>query len=163
MRPASRTLAAFGILLLSGCSQPQSPPFRPVADVKEIMRSIVDPAAGDVWSASGWITTKEGTVERGPSTSGEWTEIRKQAVTLTEAGNLLMIAPRAKDSGQWMALARALVDKGEECVKAAEQKNKQRMFDVGGDLYQTCLNCHQQYLPAIQDAVRAQAKKDALR
>jgi hypothetical protein len=70
-----------------------------------------------------------------------------------------MIAPRARDEGQWMALARALVDKGEECVKAAEQKNKQRMFDVGGDLYQICLNCHQQYLPAIQDAGRASAQK----
>jgi len=58
-----------------------------------------------------------------------------------------------------MMLARALVDKGEECVKAAEQKNKQRMFDVGGDLYQTCLNCHQQYLPAIQDAARASVSK----
>jgi hypothetical protein len=159
MRPALRTFAAFGILLLTACRQTQPPPFRPVADVKEIMRSIVDPAAGDVWGAAGWITTKEGTIERGPATAGEWTRIRKQAVTLTEAGNLLMMSPRAKDGGQWMMLARALVDKGEECVKAAEQKNKQRMFDVGGDLYQTCLNCHQQYLPAIQDAARASASK----
>jgi len=163
MRPASRILAAFGIAVLSACSRTQPPPFRPVADVKEIMRSIVDPAAVDVWGAAGWITTKEGTIERGPTSGAEWTEIRKQAVTLTEAGNLLMMSPRARDGDQWMMLARALIDKGEECVKAAEQKNKQRMFDVGGDLYQTCLNCHQQYLPAIQDSVRAQAKKDAPR
>jgi hypothetical protein len=159
MRPAPRILAAFGILLLSACSRTPPPPFRPVADVKEIMRSIVDPAAADVWGAAGWITTKEGTIERGPTTAGEWNQIRKQAVTLTEAGNLLMISPRAKDERQWMMLARALVDKGEECVKAAEQRNKQRMFDVGGDLYQTCLNCHQQYLPAIRDAARASASK----
>jgi hypothetical protein len=159
MRPASWILAALGLFLLSACSRPDPPPFRPVADVKEIMKSIVDPAAGDVWGASGWITTKEGTIERGPSTASEWTQIRKQAVTLTEAGNLLMIAPRARDERQWMALARALVDKGEECMKAAEQKNKQRMFDVGGDLYQICLNCHQQYLPAIQDATRASVKR----
>jgi hypothetical protein len=159
MRPASRILAAFGILLLTACTRTQPPPFRPVADVKEIMKSIVDPAAGDVWGASGWITTSDGTVERGPTSAGEWMRIRNQAVTLTEAGNLLMMAPRAKDEGQWMALARALVDKGEECVKAAEQKNKRRMFDAGGDLYQTCLNCHQQYLPAIQDAARASVKK----
>ena len=160
MRPASWTLAAFGILLLTACRQTEPPPFRPVADVKEIMRSIVDPAAGDVWGAAGWITTKDGTIERGPTTAGEWTQIRKQAVTLTEAGNLLMISPRAKDESQWMMLARAMVEKGEECVKAAEQKNKQRMFDVGGDLYQTCLNCHQQYLPAIQDARDSAAKRN---
>src|SRR5438128_3134950 len=110
MRPAPWILAALGMLPLSACGGTQPPPFRPVADVKEIMRSIVDPAAGDVWGASGWITTKEGTVERGPASAGEWTRIRNQAVTLTEAGNLLMIAPRAKDEGQWMTLARALVD-----------------------------------------------------
>jgi hypothetical protein len=68
------------------------------------------------------------------------------------------MAPRAKDSEQWMMLARALIEKGEECVKAAEQKNKQRVFDVGGDLYQTCLNCHQQYLPAIQEAIKTRAR-----
>src|SRR5262249_48896692 len=103
MRPASRIVAAFGLLLLSACSRTQPPPFRPVADVKEIMKSIVDPAAGDVWGAAGWITTKDGTIERGPTTSSEWTQIRNQAVTLTEAGNLLMMAPRAKDGDRWMA------------------------------------------------------------
>src|SRR4051812_3570061 len=159
MRPASWIAAALMVIVLSACTRTEPPPFHPVADVKEVMTSIVDPAAVHVWGASGWITTKEGTIERGPTSNTEWTQIRNQAVTLTEAGNLLMMAPRAKDGGQWMSLARALVDKGEECVKAAEQKNKQRMFDVGGDLYQTCLNCHQQYLPAIQDAERASASK----
>ena len=84
MRPASWILAAFGIAALGACTRTEPPPFRPVADVKEIMRSIVDPAAGDVWGAAGWITTREGTIERGPTTSVEWTEIRKQAVTLTD-------------------------------------------------------------------------------
>ena len=119
------------------------------------MNDILDPAADDVWGASGWIETKDGVVERGPKNNEEWTAVRNRAMTVAEAGNLLMIVPRAKDGGQWMTFARALVDKGEECVKAADAKSKQRMFDVGAELYQTCLDCHQQYLPAIRDALKA--------
>jgi len=119
------------------------------------MNDILDPAADDVWGASGWVETKDGVVERGPRNNEEWIAVRNRAMTVAEAGNLLMMVPRAKDGGQWMTFARALVDKGEECVKAADAKNKQRMFDVGGELYQTCLDCHQQYLPAIRDALKA--------
>lgn len=156
MRVAAWLLASVAAFLCSACNRPQPVPYKPVADVKELMNDIVDPAAADVWGASGWITTKDGVFERGPTSDEEWTAVRNRAMTIAEAGNLLMMAPRAKDGGQWMTFARALVDKGEGCVKAADAKNKQRMFDVGGELYQTCLNCHQQYLPAIRDALMQQ-------
>jgi hypothetical protein len=157
MRLAPWLVTSAALLMCAACNRTQPPPFKPVADVKEMMNDIVDPAADDVWAASGWIITKEGVVERGPTNNEEWTAVRNRAMTVTEAGNLLMMAPRAKDGGQWMTFARALVEKGEECVKAADTKSKQRMFDVGGELYQTCLNCHQQYLPAIREALKAQA------
>ena len=154
MRLAPWLLASFSVCLCGACNKTQPPPFKPVADVRELMNDILDPAADDVWGASGWIETKDGVVQRGPQNNEEWTAVRNRAMTVAEAGNLLMIVPRAKDGGQWMTFARALVDKGEECVKAADAKNKQRMFDVGGELYQTCLDCHQQYLPAIRDALK---------
>ena len=154
MRSAPWLLASVAVSLCAACSS-APPPFRPIADVKELMNDILDPAADDVWGASGWVETKDGVVERGPKNNQEWIAVRNRAMTVAEAGNLLMMVPRAKDGGQWMTFARALVDKGEECVKAADAKNKQRMFDVGGELYQTCLDCHQQYLPAIRDALRA--------
>lgn len=153
MRPAPWLLASVAVCLSAACNT-APPPFRPIADVKELMNDILDPAADDVWGASGWVETKDGIVERGPKNNEEWKAVRNRAMTVAEAGNLLMMVPRAKDGGQWMTFARALVDKGEECVKAADARNKQRMFDVGGELYQTCLDCHQQYLPAIRDALR---------
>jgi len=154
MRFAPWVLASIAVSLSGACSTTQPPPFKPVADVKELMNDILDPAADDVFGASGWIETKDGVVERGPRNNVEWTAVRNRAMTVAEAGNLLMMVPRAKDGGQWMTFARALVDKGEECVNAANAKSKQRMFDVGGELYQTCLDCHQQYLPAIRDALK---------
>jgi hypothetical protein len=154
MRITNCFLLSIGAVLLAGCGGPDPPPFRPVADMKQLMNDIIDPAADEVWDASGTIVTKEGEEERGPKTAAEWAEVRKSALVLTEAGNLLMMVPRAKDGGQWMTLSRALVDKGEEAVQAADARSTKRMFDVGGEVYQTCLNCHQQYLPAVRDALK---------
>lgn len=153
MRLALSVLVSATVLLFAACNNAAAPPpYKPVADVKGLMADIVDPSADDVWGASGWITTKDGVYERSPKNNEEWTVVRNRAMTLAETGNLLMMTPRAKDGGQWMTFARALVEKGEECVQAAEAKSTQRMFDKGGELYQTCLNCHQQYVPAIKDA-----------
>jgi hypothetical protein len=154
MRITEWLLVSIGAALFVGCGGTDPPPFRPVADMKQLMNDIIDPAADDVWDASGTIVTKEGEEERGPKTAEEWAEVRKSALVLTEAGNLLMMVPRAKDGGQWMTLSRALVDKGEEAIRAADARSTKRMFDVGGEVYQTCLNCHQQYMPAIRDALK---------
>src|SRR5207249_1942454 len=122
MRLAPWLLASFSVCLCGACNKTQPPPFKPIAEVKELMNDILDPAADDVWGASGWIETKDGVVQRGPQNNEEWTAVRNRAMTVAEAGNLLMIVPRAKDGGQWMTFARALVDKGEECVKAADAR-----------------------------------------
>jgi hypothetical protein len=154
MRATPWLMVLVAAFVTSACNRTQPPPFKPVADVKGLMNDIVEPAADDVFAASGWIETKDGVFERGPTTNEEWIAVRNRAMTVAEAGNLLMMAPRAKDGGQWMTFARAMVDKGEECVKAADARSKQRMFDMGGELYQTCLNCHMEYLPAIRDALK---------
>ena len=143
-----------GTALVYGCGGQQPPPFKPIADVKQVMNDIVDPAADAFWEASGTITTAQGSYERGPKTEAEWTVVRNQAMVLAESGNLLMMVPRARDGGEWMTLSRTLVDKGEASVRAAEARNSKQVFDVGGELYETCLNCHQQYLPAIRDAFK---------
>jgi hypothetical protein len=141
-------------MLLAGCRRQQPPPFRAVADVKQMMNDVIDPAADAVWMASGTITTAAGSYERGPKTVEEWDAVRNDAMMLAESGNLLMMVPRAKDSGEWMTLSRALVEKGEATLRAVEAKNSKQIFDVGGELYETCLNCHQQYMPAIRDALK---------
>ena len=147
-------LVLAGATLLCGCRGQQPPPFKPVADVKQMMNDIIDPSADAVWEASGTITTAEGSYERGPKTEEEWIAVRNKALVLTESGNLLMMVPRAKDGGEWMTLSRAMIDKGEASLRAIDAKNAKQIFDIGGELYETCLNCHQLYLPAIRDALK---------
>jgi cytochrome c556 len=149
-------VAMLAAALVFGCSpmQPAPPPFKPVADVKQMMDMLVDPAADEFWSESGQIITAAGVEQRGPKNNEEWTKVQDNAMLLAESGNLLMMSPRAQDGDQWMKSAQALVDKGKEAYQAAQAKDVDRMFAVGGEIYDTCLHCHQLYMPAIRDALK---------
>jgi hypothetical protein len=153
MRSAVLALTAFGVLA-SGCG-PAPPPFHPIADVKTICSGVLDPAAMTVWNAVGWIDTPGGTEEIYPKTDEEWLGVRNAAVTVAESGNLLMMEPRAKDTGEWMRLSRALVDMGDAAVKAADAKDRDEIFSAGGDLYEVCSNCHAKYNPAVATPAQA--------
>jgi cytochrome c556 len=134
------------VMLCSGCRQTQPPPpFKPVADMKQLMNSVVDPAADVVWGAVGTIVSAEGTEERAPETDEEWAAVLNSAFVITESGNLMMMGSRAKDNGEWMRHSQALIDVGIRTVKAAEARDKDAIFQVGGDIYDVCANCHQAY------------------
>ena len=145
-------LAAATLALALGCGGAAPPPFKPIADVKQLMQGPIDPSADAIWDATGWIDTAAGTEERRPRNQAEWDAVRNSAITLTEAGNLLMMTPRAKDGGEWMKRSQELIDTGFAAWKAAEAKNVDALFTVGGDLYEVCSHCHQQYMDAIKNA-----------
>lgn len=138
------------VILLAACEKappaPPLPPFKPAATNKELMDEVIEPAANVYWDAVGSVTDKRGTVEKAPRTDDEWKAVRNAAMVVAESGNLLMIEPRVRDRGQWMALARGLVLVGEKARKAAESRDKKAVFDVGAEVYQACVNCHSIYL-----------------
>ena len=152
----SKFIASLSILacaLAAGaCGGAEPPPFKPVADTKLLMQSVVDPTADEIWDAVRTIITKDGVQEIRPHSNEEWQAVRNHAVALAESGNLLMMVPRAKDGGEWMQRSRELVDSSERAIRAAEAKNADELFTVGGDIYQACSNCHQKYLEAIVNA-----------
>ena len=139
-------------VLSSACGGPPPVPFKPVVDNKLLMQSVIDPTADEIWDAVRTVIDAEGTHEFRPKTNEEWTTVRNHAVTLAESGNLLMMVPRAKDGDEWMKRARELVETSERAIRAAETKNADELFIVGGDIYQSCSNCHQKYLEAIANA-----------
>ena len=152
-RTVRLTSLCVGILSTVACSGgPQPPPFKPVVDTKLLMQATVDPTADEIWDAVKTIITRDRTDEIRPKTNEEWTAIRNHAVTLAESGNLLMMVPRAKDGGEWMARSRELVESSERAIRAAEAKNADQLFTAGGDIYEACSNCHRQYMEAIVNA-----------
>jgi hypothetical protein len=143
-------LAVVGTVGGSACRQAEPPPappspFRPVADVRLLMTTVVEPAAEVYWDAVGTIIDRKGVVERAPKNDEEWEAVRNSAYLVAESGNLLMMGDRARDSGDWIKLSQALVDVGRRAIKAAEAKDKAAVFDVGAEVYDACTACHAKY------------------
>jgi hypothetical protein len=152
MRMTLRWIPVGAVLFLGCNSAPPAPPFKPIADVKQLMQSVIDPNADAIWEATGSIVTAKGVEERRPKNQAEWDAVRNSAVVLTEAGNLLMMVPRAKDGDVWMKRSQEMIDTGFAAWKAAEAKNVDALFTIGGDVYDACSHCHQDYMDAIKNA-----------
>ncbi len=145
--------AALALSLLPGCDSPAPPTppasaasFDTATSVKELMGWMIDPSAGAIWGATGSEVTEAGTRDFAPTTDEEWTRLRSHAVTVLESGNLLMLPERARDQNEWLRLSRAMTDTARTVLEAIEAKDSQALFDTGGDLYQTCTDCHALYL-----------------
>ena len=130
------------------------PPYKPVADVKVLMQAV-DGQADVVWQSVKTVITANGTEEVSPKSQDEWTAVRNAAVLLAESGNLLMMPPRAQAGAEWMRSARALVETSEHAIRAAEARDRQKLYDVGGDINEVCMDCHYHYDPTVK-ASRAQ-------
>ena len=141
--------AIVGLVLTTACSQPA--PFKPVTTVKELMKATIEPTAEVVFDAAVW---ENGVSVGAPKNDEEWNEVRNNALTLAESGNLLMMAPRARDGLGWMTRSQALVDAGVGAAKAAESRNLDDVFLAGGQIYRACTGCHQQYMSNVQQGPR---------
>ena len=119
---------------------------KPVIRVREFMQSVLNPNAGVVWGAVSTVVTTAGIDEKRPQSDAEWGRVRTAAATITKAGNQLMLSPRASDGSRWMKAAQALIDTSTAAVRAAEAKNADQLFTVGGEMYTACLTCHENYM-----------------
>jgi len=143
---ASRTAAVVAaVCVLSSCAGPAPPPLRLHADLKQLMASVVDPAADIVWESVGTIYTPEGTEEIRPRSDEEWARVSQAAWVLTESANSLMIGNRPKDTGEWMRFAQEFSDISLRAARAADARDAEALFTAGSDVYLACTACHTQY------------------
>lgn len=107
MAPLGVTVAA---ALLIACAShggsiagtaPVPPPIVPTATIQDLMDAEVDPAADFIWDSVGTIITATGVEERQPRTDEQWQELRRRAITLVEAANLLVIPGRHVASNEF--------------------------------------------------------------
>lgn len=147
-----RHLLPVTLALLAGCSPAPTvrgpsapPPFTTELNLKQLMTLVIDPSADVVWDSVKTIITAEGAKEIAPKTDEEWMAVRTGAATLIEAGNMLMLDGRAMDQQSWMASARRLSAAGAATLRAAESKNAEGVFNAGGQIYNACKICHDNY------------------
>ena len=158
MRPTNTLFAVSALLFVCGVglvvvaartprttASPVEAALAPVASVRQIMRGIVDPAATTVFGAVSTTVTTAGVEEKAPHTAEEWETVANSAAALAEAGNLLRMANRGVDRGDWLTLSRKLTDAGTAALKSAEARDAQGVFASGEAIYETCDSCHSKY------------------
>ncbi|MDX1577739.1 MAG: hypothetical protein R3266_04615 [Gemmatimonadota bacterium] len=139
-----RSGAWLALALLAGCSQDR-PTYEAVADVKDLMLSVLEPSAEVYWDAVGEILDKDGVHEIRPASNEEWEAVRNAAFVIAESGNLLMMAGRARDRGPWVDYSREMIESGRLALRAAEARDDEAVFDAGAEVYYACTNCHAAY------------------
>ena len=155
-------IGAYGLLvgsaMLMGCaSEPEEVPFRPVANVSELMQTMIDPAADVVWDAVGTVITYDGVDHWEPETDEEWALVLNGAMTLTESANLLMLGDRARDQETWMRMSQGMVEAGMLAVEAAQNQDVEAIYGVGEAIYNSCDRCHNLYW--VGDADRGRVRE----
>ena len=143
--------------------------YRPTTTIKDLMDGIVDPSADTIWNSVATIMTTKGTEEKSPHTDEEWATVRRSAMQLLEASNLLQIPGRHvarpgerneqgielqpeqietlinQDRQAWITLAHGLHDAATLALNAVDAKDPAKVLASGEQIDNACEHCHQQY------------------
>jgi len=122
-----------------------APDVAPVATVKQIMIGITNPSAYVIYEAVGTKSTAKGVEEIAPQSDEDWAKVGSAAAAVIESGNLMLMGNRAIDKGDWVKMTNDMIEQGKKAMKAAEAKDKDGIVATGGDLNNTCDNCHARY------------------
>lgn len=179
----SMLLIGFAILGLSACEQktstkteaaaPSAPsPFILTASIQDIMVSEVDPSADYLWESVSMISTVDGFEQHQPRTEEEWQDVRRKAIVLVEASNLLVMDGRQvveegkhlEDEGvegnltaaeiqklvddeheTFVAFAHGLHEASAQMLTAIDNKDVDALLEAGGVLDTACESCHLKY------------------
>ena len=177
MRHARWGALLIGLLMVSACARnapapvsqaAQPPPFLLKASIRELMDAQIDPAADTLWESVAFNITAAGEETRQPRTTEEWKAVRRGAITLIEASNLLMmegrhIAPQNvllapgelrpevlqqkldANHAPFDGFARALQNVGLKALAAIDANDAAGLLEVGGEIDEACESCHLVY------------------
>src|SRR4051812_20416929 len=108
---AAVAVALVAASLVAACSTPAAekapapekspaaaPPYRPIASIREVMNSVVDPNIDPVWNSVASVLehgVKNGKMtDKAPGSDEDWAEVRQHALVVAEAANLLLMPNR---------------------------------------------------------------------
>ncbi len=157
------------LLLISSCAGP-APEYRITSTIKDIMDSVVDPNADFLWNSVATISDIKGVTERAPQTADDWKDLRRHAVALMEATDLLQIPGRLvarpgeksenpgielspeviktildSDRASWIKYNHGLHDATGLMLKAIDAKDVAAVTDAGDKIDMACEACHKHY------------------
>ena len=116
------------------------------SDMHDFMAHLLTPASEAIWESSGYVITEEGEFSLEPTNEEEWERVLYGAKVITESASLLSIPSRSKNRKEWIVFAGLLEGVGQKAFEAAEKKDVNALFEIGAELYQVCVACHQVYM-----------------
>jgi hypothetical protein len=131
------------------------------ADLNQLMRGILYPAANVVFSAQTVNPGELKVPDADPSmatdplisTFGGWQAIENAALALAESANLLNVPGRTCTNGvpvptkdpAWVAFVQQLRDASMKAYTAARAKDQDKMIELSGPLSEACAGCHRKW------------------
>jgi hypothetical protein len=125
-------------VVLANCAQPL---LKSDVSVKQHMLAVTIPASTVVFAVAG----------QAPKEAAEWQAVKANALALVDSGAWLLAHPPAVASQHWLQTAKNMVDAAQAAATATETKDAESVANAGNTLYETCANCHAEYLnkPAL--------------
>ena len=137
------TAAAAVALLMAGCNQA---PAAPEKTVQQLMAEDVQPTAKIYWDAVQYISDESGDHDIKPETDADWAKTKAAATRLGEFAALLRTPAYTEGRGaDWTTFANSLTEVAKLAEQAADAKDPDKIFEVGGTIYNVCSACHQVY------------------
>src|SRR5688572_18331468 len=159
-------LALFLVLPACGLSltaqTPSADAVPPPADLNQLMRGVLYPAANVVFSAQGdnpgdvkFVPGHDPNMSTDPLTStfGGWQAVENAALALAESANLLSIAGRNCSNGvpaptkdpAWTVFVQEVRDASMKSYRAAQAKDQEEMIETAETLSAACAGCHRKF------------------
>jgi len=129
--------------LLGACNQA---PATPEKTVQQLMADDVQPTAKIYWDSVQFISDETGDHDIRPETDADWARTRAAATKLGELAALLRTPGYTEGRGEdWTTFANSLTEVSKLAEQAADAKDPDKVFEVGGTIYNVCTACHQIY------------------
>ena len=154
-------LAAYGLSVMAQAPSTEAAP--PVyADLNQLMRGVLYPAANVVFSAQAdnpgeikFVPGHDPNMSTDPLTSsfGGWQAVENASLALAESANLLTIEGRRCSNGvavpvkdpAWLAFVQQVRTASMQAYKAAQAKDQDKMIAVADPLNASCTGCHRKW------------------
>ena len=155
-------LAACGLSLMAQTPSPGAAQ-QVHADLNQLMRGVLYPAANVVFSAQ--ADNPDDVVKRNfnndptmstdplTGTFGGWVAVENAALALAESANLLMIPERRCSNGvpvptkdpAWATFVQQVRDASMKSYSAAQAKDQGKIIELSETLSQSCSGCHRKW------------------
>ena len=183
------TVIATMFCLACGCNRSvsQGPELATAATIKDLMSAMVDPSAEYLFDNIVVIVDEKGIIDKMPKTDDEWKEVRRRALLLFEAPNLLVTPGRKVaepgdkaenrevelgpeqiqklidgDRDAFVHRAQRLQEAAVLALKAIDARDKKELFARLGDVDKACESCHLHYWYPNDKRAQEAAKEDGV-